>query len=156
MHGKEFFSSLPPLAASVICSSTLLSVNEARMKQIHESFSVQNQYIQRRSYLSYCDSSSILPPTNSCLTTQQSSQTCLFICSQPFPSLFFPCLLMVVQVCISTITKHLACCSRLERFFIFATCVSFFRPVLSFPVSIAQSIKMKIFGVFFENHLQHL
>lgn len=32
IHGKEFFPSLTPLAASVICSSTLLSVNEARMK----------------------------------------------------------------------------------------------------------------------------
>lgn len=32
MLGKEFFSSLTHLAASVICSSTLLSVNEARIK----------------------------------------------------------------------------------------------------------------------------
>lgn len=32
VHGNEFFSSLTHLAASVICSSTLLSVNEARIK----------------------------------------------------------------------------------------------------------------------------
>lgn len=37
---------------------------------------------------------------------------------------------------------------------VFATCVSFFRPVLSFPLTIAQIVKMKIFGVFTENHLQ--
>lgn len=34
--------------------------------------------------------------------------------------------------------------------------VSFFRPVLSFPLGIAQIVKMKIFGVFTENHLQPL
>lgn len=45
---------------------------------------------------------------------------------------------------------------KIGEIFIFATCVSFFRPVLSFPVSTAQTVKMEIFGVFIENHLHCL
>lgn len=42
---------------------------------------------------------------------------------------------------------------KIREIFFFATCVSFFRPVLKFPVNIAQTVKMKIFAVFIEDHL---
>lgn len=45
---------------------------------------------------------------------------------------------------------------KIGEIFIFATCVSFFRSVLLFPVNIAQTIKVKIFGVFTEDHLHRL
>lgn len=107
--------------------------------------------------MSYCDSSSILPPTNSCLTTQQSSQMC--VCSFA-PSLFrlfppppssngSPSLLFHDN-------KTFALLLKIGEICVFVTCVSFFRPVLSFPLSIAQIVNMKIFSVFTENHLQPL
>lgn len=82
---------------------------------------------------------------------------CLFICSQHFPSPpFFFLQSSNVQVCISTIMKHLPYCSRLERFLSLQHVFHYSDLYFSFPLSIAQIIKMKFFGVFIENHIQPL
>lgn len=52
--------------------------------------------------------------------------------------------------------KTFALLLKIGEICVFVTCVSFFRPVLSFPLSIAQIVNMKIFSVFTENHLQPL
>lgn len=149
---NNFFSSLTCLAASVICSSTLVSLNEVKIEQIHESFSVQNQYIQQRSYLSYCDSSSILPPTISCLTTQRSCQTFVHLLSA-FSISPFSVFKTIVKVYISMMTESLPCYSKQQEF-VFAKSFPVFGTVFAVPLSIGQI--MKIFDGFTENYPQHL
>lgn len=81
---------------------------------------------------------------------------CLFICSQPFPSLF---LVLSYNGGLSLHfhdNKTFGLLLKIGEFFIFATCVSFFRPVLAFLLNIAQTIRMKILAVFIEDHLYHL
>lgn len=81
---------------------------------------------------------------------------CLFICSQPFPSLF---LVLSYNGGLSLHfhdNKTFGLLLKIGEFFILATYVSFFRPVLAFLLNIAQTIRMKILAVFIEDHLYHL
>lgn len=76
---------------------------------------------------------------------------CLFAPSLFHLSIF--CLLMIVQVYTSMITKHCPVTQCWTNVCLCNICVVF-RTVLSFPLSIAQILRMKIFDGCTENHLQ--